>query len=317
MFNLTTLAGEPHEIKSHLAIFVVVAIAAIYAGSHLLSQRKELAAAEPNNAVKYLQGLRAAEASRTEKPAGTPEPKAPVADIATQFQMSQDYRVLFESLLQSKEKSAGLYAAHILSLCTSLRTVKFDATPAMSDLQRKAQELMTARCASFTPTELDGNRRLEIAKDPRTQGEWVDLKWRWAELKTKDDPNRKALLETIFQTKDSLLLDWVGPTLLMSPDDTTSVKFNGEVDSRPFARSAYFAAWTAAACEASESGCGFGDPFVVEACARDNTCLGSRQEVLRHHVETHYGKDALALYDGAVPKLASAIKSSDMAVFGL
>lgn len=235
-------------------------------------------------------------------------------DLAKRLQETRDYRVVFESLLRNQTPKSGLYATHILSLCSMMRTADFSKAPLKSTQQEQARQLMIDRCSTFVAEELSGTRKLELLKDPRTQGELRELRAAWNGSLTDVD-QRNALLAKILAHRDQVLLEYVGPTLFIK-DESGALKFRGSTYSEPNAEQIFRNAWMAAVCEGTDTECGKGDPMVLEFCANSGTCLSSRREFMAQIVSDQFGAEGVVLFNAVYPQMVGAIKAGNVSAFG-
>lgn len=230
---------------------------------------------------------------------------------ASSLETARDYRVLFEGLLQSGEEKAGLYAMHILKVCSNMRQAPLVA-PSVSTRQDVARDLLAARCASFSSDEISDARRRQLLSDPRLQGGLKDLvvAWYGAGL---DPAKRKSSLGAILSSGDALLMEQVGP-LLFYRHDTEKFNFAGQVYPVEFGQ-LIVNSWNAAVCEATTTLCGPSDPYVVEACAQTTICSTTRRHWVESQIRLDYGAEGAALFDRIYPQMVDAIKKRDTSVF--
>ncbi|WPB56896.1 hypothetical protein [Xylophilus sp. GOD-11R] len=224
---------------------------------------------------------------------------------------ARDYRVAFEYLLRDHTEKSGLYAMHILKLCTGyLRAEPMEASH--SSRQDGARELMAARCASFSTDELSDQSRLHAISDPRLSGGLKDL---WVKF-MQADANRERRLNVVHQAlaaNDPLLLEYIGPLVM----------YRGESDDFMVAGKRYSSengqllinAWNAALCEGTGTQCGARDPTVLESCARLGICVESRRELVEAQIRDYFGAEGKAIFEEVYPALVTIVKTRDAEAF--
>jgi hypothetical protein len=246
------------------------------------------------------------------------EPKSTVSKpprLAMKFEVSDNYKVMFESLLNGKSDGRNLYALNILASCRNAKEAPaLQLTQASASVeQQRARELVALRCGSFSGEEVNGQRQYDLVRDSRMKEDpFQDLINRWAA--TQADPSqREAVISDVLKSGDPLLMEAIS-TVFLRPGKSAAY-FDGQEYMQEHAAQVVGLAWLAAVCEGTSTPCGAGDRYVVDACAGANVCAANRRELFFQEVGTRFGSDATALFSEVYPKLVKAIQAGDAAAF--
>jgi hypothetical protein len=183
--------------------------------------------------------------------------------------------------------------------------------PPTSLKQANATDLLRSRCGGFTEVELSTERQMELENDGRLVPGFNELVH---ELQAASGADRRLALARVLDTQDALVLQRATSQLILNGGPET-VFWNGETVKEPHVVPIASMAWLAAACDATSTECGERDPFVVEACATRDVCLGSRRELLLHDAAAAYGDAGASLFAKLYDGYRSAITSRNVAAF--
>lgn len=227
------------------------------------------------------------------------------------MQDARDYRVVLNRLAQAGTPEAGLYADYLLRHCYMIIRSGVQNAKTDSSQQDFARELLWSRCSSFSSDELTGQRMRELPDDTRFPDGLLQIRNEWNEA-GQDIQKRKLILNQAFERKDPLLLEQIGPGLLMS--ETGKIQLAGTQFNGQNALAAARNAWISAACEGSGMACGPGDHYVVDACATTGICDNSRFETLRELTRRSHGPAYVRDFDSAHRIFLDAIRSGNPAI---
>lgn len=206
-------------------------------------------------------------------------------------------RASVHAALAAPGAGGRLHARVLARRCADLEALPLAAVDANDPRHQRAvarQAALRAGCGQFSTPEWE--RLVNIGRDEPGDDPLLAL--------LQSDADDAALLQAVVARPDALLLDELGPRLLLRRDgsDTPALYFDGVRHDDEAGRALLLDALQLLPCHFGLD-CGEADPAVWMACLRGDGCLASRFEQVTPEAAALAGRIAAALREGALQRL--------------